>query len=97
MANLALEVSGVDVGAPTHEFLAKSLKDAYNPTIARIRTMLHDFRDRIMLPVDVALNVGNNRIEVPVRDLPVEAPCGTSASNRFVPSLEPSERPGRSS
>lgn len=74
VANLALEVSGVDVGAPTHEFLAKSLKDAYNPTIARIRTMLHDFRDRIMLPVDVAANVGNNRIEVPVRDLPVEAP-----------------------
>ena len=74
VANLALEVSGVDIGAPTHEFLGQVPQGRLQPHHRRIRTMLHDFRDVIMLPVDVAANVGNNRIEVPVRDLPVEAP-----------------------
>ena len=36
--------------------------------------MLNDFTDKIMLPTDLAAHVENNRVDLQIKDLPIEAP-----------------------
>jgi phosphoglycerate kinase len=74
VANLLLSLSGHYPGDPSMNFLEQELGDAWGPTVEIAKKLLLDFPDVIILPVDVAANVADNRVDMRVEDLPVEAP-----------------------
>lgn len=74
VANLLVEISGVDIGKGNHDFLVKELGKKWNETVECAKGILNDFSDKIHLPVDLAANVEGNRIDLNLEDLPVDAP-----------------------
>lgn len=74
VANLLVEISGVDIGKGNHDFLVKELGKKWNETVECAKGILNDFLDKIHLPVDLAANVEGNRIDLNLEDLPVDAP-----------------------
>ena len=74
VANLAIHLSGHDIGDGNVEFLQNELKDAWGPTIDSAKSLLATYADRIVLPVDVAANVEGNRIDLKIEELPIHAP-----------------------
>jgi phosphoglycerate kinase len=74
VANLLVEYSGVDIGKTNHDFLVNELGDSYHKTVETAKAMLNDFSEKIMLPTDLAANVENNRVDLQIQDLPIEAP-----------------------
>ena len=74
VANLAIHLSGHDIGDGNVEFLQNELKDAWEPTVDSAKSLLATYADRIVLPVDVAANVEGNRIDLKIEELPIHAP-----------------------
>ncbi len=74
VANLAIHLSGHDIGDGNVEFLQNELKDAWGPTADSAKSLLATYADRIVLPVDVAANVEGNRIDLKIEELPIHAP-----------------------
>ena len=74
VANLAIHLSGHDIGDGNVEFLQNELKDAWEPTVDSAKSLLDTYADRIVLPVDVAANVEGNRIDLKIEELPIHAP-----------------------
>ena len=74
VANLLVEISGVDIGKGNHDFLVKELGKKWNETVECAKGILNDFSDKIHLPIDLAANVEGNRIDLNLEDLPVDAP-----------------------
>lgn len=74
VANLLVEISGVDIGKGNHDFLVRELGKKWNETVECAKGILNDFSDKIHLPVDLAANVEGNRIDLNLEDLPVDAP-----------------------
>ena len=74
VANLAIHLSGHNIGDGNVEFLQNELKDAWGPTVDSAKSLLATYTDRIVLPVDVAANVEGNRIDLNVEELPIHAP-----------------------
>ena len=74
VANLAIHLSGHDIGGGNVEFLQNELKDAWGPTVDSAKSLLATYADRIVLPVDVAANVEGNRIDLKLEELPIHAP-----------------------
>ena len=57
-----------------HNFLVNELGDNYHSTVETAKSLLADFPDKIHLPVDLAANIEDNRVDLLIDDLPVEAP-----------------------
>ena len=74
VANLFLEISGVEIGQLNHNFLVNELGRAWNNTVAIAKSLLRDFPDNIILPVDVAANIESSRVDLRIESLPLEAP-----------------------
>lgn len=74
VANLMVELSGVDIGELNHNFLVNELGDKYHSTVETAKSLLSDFPQKIHLPVDLAANIEDNRVDLVLADLPVEAP-----------------------
>lgn len=74
VANLLVEISGVDIGTGNHDFLVRELGKKWKETVECAKGILNDFPDKIHLPVDLAANVEGNRIDLNLEDLPVDAP-----------------------
>jgi phosphoglycerate kinase len=74
VANLAIHLSGHDIGEGNVEFLKNELKDAWGPTVDAAKSLLATYSDNIILPSDVAANVEGNRIDLKVEELPIHAP-----------------------
>jgi phosphoglycerate kinase len=74
VANLMVELSGVDIGELNHNFLVNELGDNYHSTVETSKSLLNDFSQQIHLPVDLAANIEDNRVDLFLADLPVEAP-----------------------
>ena len=74
VANLAIHLSGHDIGEGNVTFLKNELKDAWEPTVDATKSLLSTYADNIVLPVDVAANVEGNRIDLKVEKLPIHAP-----------------------
>jgi phosphoglycerate kinase len=74
VANLLLDLAGFDIGEVNRDFLKNELKDEWAPTIQRARGLLDHYGSSIHLPVDVAANIEGNRVDVPLAELPLEAP-----------------------
>ena len=73
-ASLFLSVSGQDPGEASLAVLRRELGDTYEATVARAEQLWAAHRERLRLPTDVALNVGGERHDVLVGDLPSEHP-----------------------
>jgi phosphoglycerate kinase len=74
VANLAIHLSGHDIGEGNVEFLKNELKDAWGPTVDAAKSLLATYSGNIILPSDVAANVEGNRIDLKVEELPIHAP-----------------------
>ena len=74
VANMMVELSGVEIGDLNHNFLVNELGDNYHSTVETAKSLLADFPDKIHLPVDLAANIEDNRVDLLIDDLPVEAP-----------------------
>ena len=74
VANMMVELSGIDIGDLNHNFLVNELGDNYHSTVETAKSLLNDFPDNIHLPVDLAANIEDNRVDLFLEDLPVEAP-----------------------
>lgn len=71
VALVFLEALGVDIGKTTRAVLEKEI-DEYAGQVGVAKQLLTRFRERIEVPVDLALNVDGRRVEVPVRELPAD-------------------------
>ena len=74
VGNLLLELDGVDIGEINHDFLVKELGSKWTSTISLAKSMMRDFREKIVLPVDVAANIEGERVDFQIEKLPVESP-----------------------
>jgi phosphoglycerate kinase len=84
ISQLFMTAKGLNLGKGTMDFLSKK---ELLPLIPGIQTLLAHYSDKIMLPVDVALNVDGKRVEIPVNQLPSEYPIfdiGTKTVEKYV-------------
>lgn len=73
VANLFLMCNGVDIGSPSESFLRNELGDNWDETVENIEALLRDYPEQIIMPEDLAANIGGNRVDTPISGLPVEA------------------------
>jgi phosphoglycerate kinase len=66
VANVALAASGVNIGKSNLDFIKSQ---GYEDQIEKARGILSKFKDKVGLPIDVALNDNKKRVEVPVAEL----------------------------
>lgn len=69
LGEIFLMADGVDLGGPTTAFIAERDLMRY---VDQAEALLAEHRDRISVPVDVAVVVEGSRREMPVADLPVD-------------------------
>ena len=74
VANLMVELAGHDIGLVNHDFLVGELGKQWYPTVEKAKALLVDFHEKIMLPVDLAANIEDNRVDFSLAQLPVSAP-----------------------
>jgi phosphoglycerate kinase len=83
-SQLFLAAKGVDLGKKTMDFLAKKELMQFVPGI---KDLLAKYPDKVVLPVDVALDVDGKRKEIPVSKLPTENSIfdiGKKTVNKFA-------------
>ena len=71
VANVMLAAKGVDIGAPSMDFIKASQLE---PFIETSKGLLDEHADKIVLPADLACVKDGARVEVAVADLPVDEP-----------------------
>ncbi|MDR2700252.1 MAG: phosphoglycerate kinase [Nitrososphaerota archaeon] len=84
ISQLFMAAKGLSLGKGTMDFLAQ--KELLK-LIPGIQELLTNYSDKVILPVDVALNVDGKRIEIPVSHLPSEYPIfdiGTKTVEKYV-------------
>jgi len=84
ISQLFMTAKGIPLGKGTMDFLSK--KELLY-LIPGIQELLTQHPDKIILPIDVALNIDNKRIEIPMNQLPSEHPIfdiGTKTVENYV-------------
>ncbi len=87
-SQLFMAAKGVDLGKKTMDFLAKKELLKFIPGI---QTLFAEYPDKILLPVDVALDVDGKRKEISANQLPSEYPIfdiGTKTVQQYVAIIE---------
>ncbi len=69
VANVMLAASGVDIGAPSMDFIRASQLEKF---VDESKAILAEHGDKVVLPADLAFVKDGARVEVPVVDLPVD-------------------------
>lgn len=69
VASLFLEATGTKLGKPTDELLRKEIED-YDDHVKKCKQLLQTYKERILIPTDVAVNADGSRKNVQVSDLP---------------------------
>ncbi len=72
VANLFLELSGINIGEINRNFLKKELGNKWEKTCEDIRKIISNYSEKIIMPTDVALNVNGKRIDIGISQLPTE-------------------------
>ncbi|MCL1978409.1 MAG: phosphoglycerate kinase [Candidatus Bathyarchaeota archaeon] len=84
ISQLFMAAKGIQLGKGTMDYLEK--KELLN-LIPGIHELLVNYPDKIVLPIDVALNIDGKRVEIPVSQLPSEHPIfdiGTKTVEKYV-------------
>src|SRR5512136_1028612 len=90
VANVFLIAAGCDIGKPSTQLIAQ-LK--YQAEIEKAKEILSRYKDRVIMPVSVAVREHNRRVEYPVRKIPADSPVldiGMDAIHDFVQVLNKS-------
>ena len=69
VANLFLAAKGIDLGAPTTEFMQREV-EGYDAFLKQSKELLAKFPGRIEVPIDVAVNDGGTRRNLHLSELP---------------------------
>ena len=72
VANLFLDLSGINIGEVNRNFLKKELGEKWKKTCEDIKNILSNYSDKIIIPKDVALNIDGKRVDVNISQLPTE-------------------------
>ncbi len=72
VANLFLDLSGINIGEVNRNFLKKELGEKWDSTCEDIRKILSNYSNKIIIPKDVALNIDGKRVDVNISQLPTE-------------------------
>ena len=89
--NVMLVADGVDLGAPSMQFLRDRSLDAFVEPAQRLLT---SYRDHIRLPLDVAVDIDGRRIEFAVDKLPADrliVDIGSATINSYLEVIEAAE------
>jgi len=73
VGNIMLMAKGVSLGEPSESFIRKHISKA-DEILAKGKSLLEKYKDRIEVPTDVALNVDGTRRGLTVERLPSEKP-----------------------
>ncbi|MDI6860258.1 MAG: phosphoglycerate kinase [Methanocellales archaeon] len=71
VANVFLAASGIDIGAPSLQYIEK---EGYSDEIPKAKALLHKFGNKIDMPKDVALSQKGKRVEIAIGELPAKYP-----------------------
>ena len=71
VANIFLLAKGYDIGEKNTTFIKKEVEN-YDELVKIVKTLLSNYGEKIVLPIDVCLNNNNKRDEISVEDLPTE-------------------------
>ena len=74
VGNLMLWAEGHSIGQGNEDFIRKSLDDAFESTFENASLCIQNYRDKILLPVDLAIEVENRRVAISLDELPTSAP-----------------------
>jgi phosphoglycerate kinase len=74
VANLFLELAGIDPGPPSVAVIENELGAAYAASRAQAERLLETHRDQIRIPSDVAINKEGVRVDISIDKLPSEFP-----------------------
>ena len=74
VTNLLLDLAGCDIGEGNREFLKGAIGKNWQATVKQARELIEDHGNKIHLPVDLAANIEGNRVDIPLKDFPIEAP-----------------------
>ncbi len=74
VANVFFHAKGIDIGKENIDFLIKAAEGAWEHVVDIATSLLANFSEKIRLPIDVAVNVENNRVDIPLDKLPFDAP-----------------------
>ena len=73
VGQMFMMAKGVNIGKPSTEVLMKEVEN-YVEHLGRAASLLAKYPDRILIPVDVAINDNNKRVPLKVTDLPSDKP-----------------------
>jgi phosphoglycerate kinase len=93
VANMFMYVNGVDIGKPNVEFMKKELGD-FDETVAMTKEVLGSYKEKILMPVDVALNDNEQRKEIPISRLPTDKPIFDLGKNTISEYIHEIKRAG---
>ena len=74
VGNFMLVADGHDIGEINEEFAMNQAQPNAREALETAKEMLRNFRERIMLPEDMAIEVNNSREQISLRDLPTKYP-----------------------
>ncbi|MCK5476331.1 MAG: phosphoglycerate kinase [Candidatus Aenigmarchaeota archaeon] len=83
-----LVADGKDIGDSTYATIVKKKADLQIPLAKRL---LEEYKDKIELPVDLAICVNGNRVEIPVEKLPTDFPIfdiGEKTIEKYAPFIK---------
>ena len=74
VGNFMLVADGYDIGKINTDFAMNQAQPNAKEALEIAKEMLRNFREKIMLPEDIAIEVNNSREQISLRDLPTEYP-----------------------
>ena len=74
VGNFMLVADGYDIGKVNTDFAMNQAQPNAEEALEIAKEMLRNFREKIMLPEDIAIEVNNSREQISLRDLPTEYP-----------------------
>ena len=74
VGNLMLWAAGYRLGQGNESFIQNSLGDAFDSTFQDATRCIEEFREQILLPVDLAVEIDGRRVAISLEELPSSAP-----------------------
>jgi phosphoglycerate kinase len=73
IGNIFIAAQGADLGKVNVDFLKQQVKD-YEAELKKAKALLKKYKDKIMVPTDLAINHSGYRVRIYIKDLPTDYP-----------------------
>ena len=74
VGNLMLWAGGLSIGKGNEDFICSSLGDAFESTFEYASICIKNYKNKILLPVDLAIEIDDRRVAISLEELPTSAP-----------------------